>query len=326
MTKGREEKIKAILELLYNHNIKFEILSLYRENERKKSYVWCKKNEIKVKSLSLHCRRASYVWCKKNEIKVDYFVLKNRNDNFFTCIADEATEYFNNNNISFWICKSIGDNNSKLPTRHTLSSQVACLNHLFPLRLDKMAVESIVNLPNAEKIDDGYIAFEFVNQNKKYLGETNETRGTKCTSIDAFVKANNVGIGIEWKYTETDYNTSEAKKHWKDKAHQDRYKPLLEKSNIQADYNVLVSCQMYYELMRQTLLLEQMKAYGEIGDYLNIVVCPKENTELYQCCENWKGYLNDDSKFKLITPQDLLQNIDPQKYSELLEYLGKRYW
>jgi hypothetical protein len=256
--------------------------------------------------------------------KPDY-LLQSRN-NLINSIVQSVIDYFVENKISFWKTGIAGVDEFNMPTGHTLSSQIACLNHLFPLRLDKMAVESIVNLPNAEKIDDGYIAFEFVNQNKKYLGETNETRGTKCTSIDAFVKVNNVGIGIEWKYTETDYDAAKAKEYWKDEKYQKRYMPLLEKSNIQADYNVLVSCQMYYELMRKTLLLEQMKAYGEIGDYLNIVVCPKENTELYQCCENWKGYLNDKSKFKLITPQDLLQNIDKEEYKELLNYLKTRYW
>jgi hypothetical protein len=261
----------------------------------------------------------------KNE-KLDGVLIEPSQNNLFLPIRGKAEEYFEKNSIPFWHYDKIENANDKVPSGIIISSQISCLNHLFPLRLDKMSVESIVNLPNAEKIDDGYIAFEFVNQNKKYLDETNETRGTKCTSIDAFVKVNNVGIGIEWKYTETDYDVAKAKEYWKDKPHQKRYMPLLEKSNIQADYNVLVSCQMYYELMRQTLLLEQMTMHGEISDYLNIVVCPKENTELYQCCENWKGYLNDKSKFKLITPQDLLQNIDKEKYKELLNYLQTRYW
>jgi hypothetical protein len=270
----------------------------------------------------------------KND-KLDGVLIEPPQNNLFLPIRGQVEEYFEKNSIPFWHYdkESVND---KVPSGLIISSQISCLNHLFPLRYDKEAVLQIAKSICADFQDvfeittdeyfPAYIAFEFVNQNKKYLGETNETRGTKSTSIDAFVKVNNVGIGIEWKYTETDYNTAEAKDYWKDKAHRERYMPFLENSNIQADYNELVSCQMYYELMRQTLLLEQMKAYGEIGDYLNIVVCPKENTELYQCCENWKDFLKDKSKFKLISPKDLLQNIDKEKYKELLNYLQTRYW
>jgi hypothetical protein len=305
-TKGREERIKAILELLYKRKIKFQIISSFREIERKKTIEWCKHRGIKLGYFK-------------------FLQLGNSQDNFYNKIGDKVIHYFQKQSVSFWTCSSINDD-SKLPTRHFLSSQIACINHLFPFRNDKTVIESIVNLPNAEKIDDGYIAFEFVHQNRKYLNETFETRGKNCTSIDAFVKANGVGIGIEWKYTETDYNTADAKVRWNDEDHQKRYKPLLENSNIQADYDVLVSCQMYYELMRQTLLLEQMKAHNEIIDYQNIVVCSKKNVELYQCCENWKNYLKDISKFKVISPKELLQNIDKQKYGDLLTYLQTRYW
>jgi hypothetical protein len=294
--------------------------SSFREQEKKRGV-----DIIKNSSL-FNGDKGGKNYCIKGRWLPKADLLLDGKNNLYHQIVDDVIMYFALNKIAFHHLDGDIDKGFCKPSGHTLSSQISCLNHLFPLRLDKMSVESIVNLPNAEKIDDGYIAFEFVNQNKKYLGETNETRGTKCTSIDAFVKVNNVGIGIEWKYTETDYDEEKAKEYWKDKPHQKRYMPLLEKSNIQADYDVLVSCQMYYELMRQTLLLEQMKAHGEIGDYFNIVVCPKENTGLYQRCGDWMSFLNDKSKFKLITPQDLLQNIDKEKYKELLNYLQTRYW
>lgn len=83
---------------------------------------------------------------------------------------------------------------------------------------------------------------------------------------------------------------------------------------------------MYYELMRQTLLLEQMVAHKEINDYKNVVVCPIGNIPLFECCENWKSFLKDPSKFEVIDPKDLLSNIDKIKYKEILEYLEIRYW
>jgi hypothetical protein len=254
--------------------------------------------------------------------KPDY--LLNSRNNLLNYINQEVIDYFVRNEIEFWKTGVTGVDEYNMPTGHTLSSQIACLNHLFPFRNDKNAVESIFGFPNAEKTDDGYIAFEYINKNKTYLKECCETRGTKCTSIDAFVKANNVGISIEWKYTETDFDTTQAKPHWKE-TYNERYKPLLKNSNI-IESEVLISCQMYYELMRQTLLLEQMKNHNEIGDYKNIVVCPEDNVELYDCCTKWKDNLKDKTKFEVIDPQVLLANIDKIKYKELVSYLSERYW
>ncbi len=156
------------------------------------------------------------------------------------------------------------------------------------------------------------------------MRESCETRGSKCTSIDAFVKSNKIGIGIEWKYTETDFDTTKAKDYWKQR-YIERYKPLLKNSNI-IENDTLISCQMYYELMRQTLLLEQMSLHDEITDYKNIVVCPKGNKELFECCNNWKSNLKDDKKFEIIDPKELLANIDSIIYQPLFDYLAIRYW
>jgi hypothetical protein len=39
-----------------------------------------------------------------------------------------------------------------------------------------------------------------------------------------------------------------------------------------------------------------------------------------------KGYTKDQSKYKIISPEDLLANIDYNKYAGLKEYLRERYW
>lgn len=254
--------------------------------------------------------------------KRDY--LLNSRNNLLNSIVQDVIDYFAAHEIEFWKTGITGVDEYRMPTGHTLSSQICCINHLFPFINDKKTVEVIFGLPHAEKIEDGYIAFEYINKNKTYLNESAETRGTKCTSIDAFVKLNTVGIGIEWKYTESDFDTTKAKPYWKQQ-YDERYKPLLKSSNI-IETDRLISCQMYYELMRQTLLLEQMKANHEITDYKNIVICPEENKELYACCQNWKALLKDDKKFEVICPKDLLGKVDAIKYKELLEYLSIRYW
>lgn len=254
--------------------------------------------------------------------KADY--LLNSRNNLHNFMVQDVIDYFEKYEIVFWKTGISGVDEYKMPTGHTLSSQISCLNHLFPFRNDKKAVEDLFGISNPEKLDDGYITFEFTNKNISYLRESCETRGSKCTSIDAFVKSNKIGIGIEWKYTETDFDTTKAKDYWKQR-YIERYKPLLKNSNI-IENDTLISCQMYYELMRQTLLLEQMTLHDEIPDYKNIVVCHKGNKELFECCNNWKSNLKDDKKFEIIDPKELLANIDSMKYQPLIDYLSIRYW
>ena len=254
--------------------------------------------------------------------KADY--LLNSRNNLHNFMVQGVIDYFEKYEIVFWKTGISGVDEYKMPTGHTLSSQISCLNHLFPFRNDKKAVEDLFGISNPEKLVDGYITFEFTNKNISYLRESCETRGSKCTSIDAFVKSNKIGIGIEWKYTETDFDTTKAKDYWKQR-YIERYKPLLKNSNI-IENDTLISCQMYYELMRQTLLLEQMTLHDEITDYKNIVVCPKGNKELFECCNNWKSNLKDDKKFEIIDPKELLANIDSIIYQPLIDYLSIRYW
>ena len=73
---------------------------------------------------------------KFDDIKYS-FVLENSENNFYQPVVKHAREYFKNNNIAWWK----GDE----PTGHTLSSQIACLNHLFPIRNDREAVLSLLH-------------------------------------------------------------------------------------------------------------------------------------------------------------------------------------
>lgn len=149
---------------------------------------------------------------------------------------------------------------------------------IFERKLEKTAIENLIStslwktyLENDCKNQNIFLAVRnnsigFYHKEGKLFSF--ETRGSKCTSIDAFVKFNKIGIGIEWKYTETDFDTTKAKDYWKQR-YIKRYKPLLENSNI-IESDTLISCPMYYELMRQTLLLEQIKSY------LNVVLAGKQ--------------------------------------------------
>lgn len=91
------------------------------------------------------------------------FVLIDKNNNLYKKSKISICNYFNTNKIAWW--------GGKL-TNHTLSSQVACLNHLYPIRDDKNTVLSIIQNICPDIVDvfkittDGdmseYIQFEAV--------------------------------------------------------------------------------------------------------------------------------------------------------------------
>ena len=121
---------------------------------------------------------------KKFMTKHRDFVLQENLKNIYSPICADVLEYFKKNYISWWGGKS--------PTGHVLSSQIACVNHLFQIRDNKKAVLTILKnvsddfedvCPiNTDKYLPGYIQFEAISDND-YLNEGQPTRGNNCTSI-----------------------------------------------------------------------------------------------------------------------------------------------
>ncbi len=156
------------------------------------------------------------------------FVLSNPTFNLWEGIRVDAKQYFNRNKIPWWM----GNNDS--PTGHLLSSQVACINHLYYLRQRKDLATSIITeidsgITEAVIVDDGYVEFEFIGC-KQYLKEKSWTRGVNCTSVDAvMIGKNHIGkkifFLIEWKYTE---NFSSENKYIPERA--EVYDDLIEDS------------------------------------------------------------------------------------------------
>ncbi len=181
---------------------------------------------------------------------------------------------------------------------------------------------------------NSFISFEFAFHNTEWLQENDKgsLRGTMCTSIDAMIFARRGNkkwlIPIEWKYTER-YDREDKT----NRKRLDRYAHLIETSNRLLIPSEDVAHSVYfiepnYELMRQTILCEQIIAHGFADDFIHLYVIPKENTELRKAVElEFIPMLNDSSKFKIIDPQDLLAPLkDNDKYADLLNYLNKRYW
>jgi hypothetical protein len=251
--------------------------SKYQETERTRA-----ENLIKSGNPVFYGGKAGKYFMTKNRD----FVLQENLKNLYAPICNDAIEYFKLNSISWW--------GGRRPTGHVLSSQIACVNHLFQIRVDKSAVLTIlknvsndfvdVYQINTDKYLPAYIQFESVSDND-YLNEGQPNRGSNCTSIDALIFAKHKSgekwlIPIEWKFTEYYNNTDKSiedsdKKspkyrkgdEAKGKERLDRYcynkkGRLIDTSMFLKSYSVYRNSvyffEPFYQLMRQTLWAEQM--------------------------------------------------------------------
>ncbi|OQB30242.1 MAG: hypothetical protein BWY08_01292 [Bacteroidetes bacterium ADurb.Bin174] len=251
--------------------------SKYQEKERTKAV-----NLIKSGNIVFYGAKAGKKFRGDNRDFVLYDSLKN----IYQPIVKDVLDYFDKNIISWW--------GGKIPTGHVLSSQIGCLNHLFQIRNDKLAVLTILKNISIDFIDvfqidtdkflPAYIQFEAVSD-KDYLNEGQPTRGNNCTSIDALIYAKHKNgekwlIPIEWKYTEfynnADKSIEDSKKNTvghlkgdeaKGKERLNRYcyntkGRLIDDSKylktLKEYKNSVYFFEPFYQLMRQTLWAEQM--------------------------------------------------------------------
>lgn len=267
-----------------------------------------------------------------------------RDKNLYEPIRKDVISYMNENHISWW--HMVKETDSEV-SANTLSSQVSCLNHLFAIRKNEKAIKAILYRATGMCFDEilpaldgnGLIEFEFTHDNRVLLGEDDHgaRRGSLCTSIDAMIRAKKGNdiylIPIEWKYTENYVP--------KDKTNitrLNRYATLIEKSEQLTTPHDGVANSVYmqepqYELMRQTLLVEQMIHNGEATKFIHINVIPNGNTNLRRQVEiNYIPNLKDKSLFVCIDPQELLEPLYEEPFNkdaninDLINYLRIRYW
>ena len=293
-------------------------------------------------------------------------LLMNSNNNLYRLITEEVISYFDFNKIKFHHLEGDSESDFCIPSGHTLSSQVSCLNHLYPLRYDKEAVLAIAQMicPEIEdvmqietdKFFPAYISFEVVSDND-HLNERSSLRGSMCTSIDALIYGKHkdgtkILIPIEWKYTEKYHENEDLS--IQDRVKGDggkrgverlkRYPKLIDNSKqlkaLKEYKGSVYFHEPFYQLMRQTLWAEQMcdNKNSEIikaDDFIHAHIIPEGNTELLEHTykvsgakmeKTWTDRLKNQDKYKIISPEKLLSNIDKQKHSELTNYLSLRYW
>ena len=275
------------------------------------------------------------------------FTLSDPIINLWEGIRYDAVDYFKRNNIRWW--QSNGDD---LPTGHLLTSQIACLNHLYFIRQREELATTVLKCidPDVVKsvtVDDGYVEFEFIGSEKAkipfLLNEKSLTRGANCTSVDAAMigqlrsGAKRLYL-IEWKYTES-YQAED--KYIPERA--SRYDNLITATDspFAAGINpATLYFEPFYQLMRQTLFGSQsveVKDYG-ISSYKHLHVAPMQNIELRERITSnglngtdihdaWIKTLKEKDAFIGITPEELLKPIAEMKDTKsVLHYLENRYW
>lgn len=264
----------------------------------------------------------------------DRHILNDGGENIFESIRDSVKKA----KIKWW--------GGKQPTGSMCSSQVSCINHLFPLRDDADTVLAMLNaLPkhqgrfeSVQKYKEHYISFELESKYAKA-----EMRETRPTQIDALILAKDkVGklwlIVMEWKYTESygpqsEYTEERGK----------RYNNLISELGCfskRADTSFYIN--PFHQLMRQTLWAKlhtlqnctdkELKA----DEYLHLFVSPKENKALHTPNRRNKSLVNehrlsrwgeellaDPNRFISISPQELVADFIDDQHKE---YLIERYW
>jgi hypothetical protein len=280
-----------------------------------------------------------------------FYYFENPELNILENIRKDVFEYFNNNKIRWWkISKDELHNyeglsdkelSREFPTGNMLSSQVSCINHLFFLRNNQNLATIVLKkidkrIVKAVMIDDSYIEFEKMGGNDQNpLGEVNldRERGALSTSIDALMigekeNGKNILVLIEWKYTEKGEDS------FHNSQNHPIYKKLLQHKNcpinVPNDIETLLH-EPYYQPMRQALLGWKMVELNEYNcdEYINIHIIPQGNTLFRKNLEtpiNWKALLKDQDKYKIISPEELLQPLYKIKETNyLFNYLYNRY-
>lgn len=286
------------------------------------------------------------------------FILKNAENNLFYSCRKSAINYMNNYK-AFW---NGSLTNHTLSSQISSLNHLFLIREdkQAVLSVAKVIDSSVVDVLSITTDDfmTAYIQFEAVSDFDN-LNEGKPNRGANCTSVDVLIygireNGKKVILPIEWKYVENYDNKrvfeevgykngvkcTNKKGLTKGEERQRRYFDLIESSKqLKPIAKEISNYEPFYQLMRQTLwsekLIENPNETISAEDYVHAHIIPKENAELLDkkyaptgkgMEATWREVINEQSKYKIISPKDLLANIDKTKYAELIEYLQKRYW
>ncbi len=217
-------------------------------------------------------------------------------DNLFPGIRQSAPAFFRERGIGWWRSavskdRSVKDGGDLVPTRNMASSQVACVNLLFPINDRPKALTALIRAidPEVQGVAPihhqgrapAFVEFEWVGCCQTLEGGK-WSRGANATSIDALLLGQVPGgvraFLLEWKYVETggDEDKSSGRKG---ETRLDTYSDRYERSRLFRPKLKQVLVSPIYQLVRSILLGHRMVEQRELGvtDARTVVVCPPEN-------------------------------------------------
>lgn len=269
-------------------------------------------------------------------------------ENLYEGIRRPALDYFEECGIKWH------DGGYRRPSNHLCSSQVCCVNFLFPFAGKPAALAALIQplFPNILEMlsiepDGQYVSMEWIGLDN-YLGEKaprsgSRTRGANFTSADAMVMFRRTDglkqtVLIEWKYTESYSNTN---LRWS-KAGTDRaaiYRDLYERDDFPLDKKRLPGFEAlfyepFYQLLRQQLLANEMERAEELGtDIVSLlhispaqnhdfsrVTSPKLRSSGKSVLEMWKYLLVIPSRFQKASIEELFTRFPLHDHRELSQW------
>lgn len=253
------------------------------------------------------------------------------------------------------------DGQNGKPSNHLCSSQVCCVNFLFPFADKPGALAQVFGsvFPEIKKmlpVESGrYVSFEWIGQ-KNYLGEKitrngQRTRGANFTSANSIVmferkdKKRQVVL-IEWKYTES-YGGTFLKYADSGTDRTEIYRHIFESTDCPIHKDILPSFnslfyEPFYQFMRQQFLAHEMEKAHEMGaDVVSLLhIAPAHNRDFRgvtspelgklgkSVTSIWKKLVKTEGRFIGVNTEQLFGNLSAEQLPEIktwVEYIYTRY-
>ena len=277
-------------------------------------------------------------------------------ENLFVEIRDGAMDYFERKRINWH------DGRGEMPSNHLCSSQVQCVNFLYPfadkpeaLRRLLSSVFSGIESVEPMEAEGGFVSFEWIGL-CNYLKEKirrggRRTRGANFTSADAAVMVTLSDgrrqiILIEWKYTES-YGSTWLGTAKSGTSRMEIYQWLYDDADCPLDKSRVADfCHFFYEpfyqLLRQQLLAHKMEEARELeSDLVTVLhVAPTGNGDFLRVTSPglrelgdssigvWKGLVKQPERFVSVSTEKLFGDFPVDAHPELAswsQYIHQRY-
>jgi hypothetical protein len=271
-------------------------------------------------------------------------------ENLFATIRQSALTYFAQHSIHWHMLD------------HLCSSQVCCVNFLFPFMDQPDALADLLRpiFPSLHHMlpletPEQFVAFEWIGAEnylrEKVRGNNSRTRGANFTSADAMVRFERDDgkrqiVLIEWKYTES-YSSVTKKISVRGTDRSLIYAHLYDRDDCPLDKTLLphydaLFYEPFYQFMRQQFLAQEMEQAHEFGaDVVSLLhIAPAHNHEFTTVTspelrglgssvnEVWKRLVRSSDRFASVSTETLFGKFPAHLYPQLStwwDYLNTRY-